>query len=182
MVTHIGHKEWLLRLEYLVPRQNGWRMPCCSFFFFSFISSIFQAIVLSTVSHKLELSLFIETWYNALYWMKMIMRMSPKLLLLKQLTSSTHRCLIVIVNIVLAITTTIIIFRQNLIYLIAVTITNLKGIDFENRSMAYGYAFSLDFIPHFFKTSQELRMLSSVTINCQITKIVMNSGSQLSEL
>ena len=30
-----------------------------------------------------------------------------------------------------------------------------------------------------FKTSQELRMLSSVTINCQITK---NSGSQLSEL
>ena len=36
--------------------------------------------------------------------------------------------------------------------------------------------------PHIFKTSQELRMLSSVTINCQITKIVMNSGSQLSEL
>ena len=32
------------------------------------------------------------------------------------------------------------------------------------------------------KTSQELRMLSSVTINSQITKIVMNSGSQLSEL
>ena len=33
-----------------------------------------------------------------------------------------------------------------------------------------------------YKTSQELRMLSSVTINCQVTKIVMNSGSQLSEL
>ena len=33
-----------------------------------------------------------------------------------------------------------------------------------------------------YKTSQELWMLSSVTINCQITKIVMNSGSQLSEL
>ena len=32
------------------------------------------------------------------------------------------------------------------------------------------------------KTSQELGMLSSVTINCQITKIVLNSGSQLSEL
>ena len=32
------------------------------------------------------------------------------------------------------------------------------------------------------KTSQELRMLSSVTIDCQITKIVMDSGSQLSEL
>ena len=33
-----------------------------------------------------------------------------------------------------------------------------------------------------YKTSKKLRMLSSVTINCQITKIVMNSGSQLSEL
>ena len=33
-----------------------------------------------------------------------------------------------------------------------------------------------------FQTSQELPMLSSVTINCKITKIVMNSGSQLSEL
>ena len=32
------------------------------------------------------------------------------------------------------------------------------------------------------KTSQELRMLSSVTINCQVTKIVMNSGPQLSVL
>ena len=32
------------------------------------------------------------------------------------------------------------------------------------------------------KTSQELQMLSSVTINCQVTKIVMNSDSQLSEL
>ena len=31
------------------------------------------------------------------------------------------------------------------------------------------------------ETSQELRMLSSVTINCQVTKIVINSGSQLSE-
>ena len=41
----------------------------------------------------------------------------------------------------------------------------------------------LDWIGHFLsKTSQELRMLSSVTINCQVTKIVMNSGSQLSEL
>ena len=32
------------------------------------------------------------------------------------------------------------------------------------------------------KTSQELRMLSSVTLNCQVAKVVMNSGSQLSEL
>ena len=36
---------------------------------------------------------------------------------------------------------------------------------------------------HFlFKTSQELRMLSNVTLNCQVAKIVMYSGSQLSEL
>ena len=32
------------------------------------------------------------------------------------------------------------------------------------------------------KTSQELQMLSSVTVNYQVTKIVMNSASQLSEL
>ena len=30
------------------------------------------------------------------------------------------------------------------------------------------------------KTSQELRMLSSVTINCQVTKIAKIPGSQLS--
>ena len=32
------------------------------------------------------------------------------------------------------------------------------------------------------KTSQEMRMLSNVTLNCQVAKIVMNLGSQLSEL
>ena len=32
------------------------------------------------------------------------------------------------------------------------------------------------------KTSQELRMLSSVTLNSQVTKIVMNSCSQLTKL
>ena len=32
------------------------------------------------------------------------------------------------------------------------------------------------------KTSQELRMLSNVALNCQVAKIVMISGSQLSEL
>ena len=32
------------------------------------------------------------------------------------------------------------------------------------------------------KTSQELRMLSNVTLDCQVAKIVMNSGPQLSEL
>ena len=29
------------------------------------------------------------------------------------------------------------------------------------------------------KTSQELRMLSTVTLDCQVTKIVMNLDSQL---
>ena len=37
-------------------------------------------------------------------------------------------------------------------------------------------------VTYCFETSQELRMLSSVTLNCQATKIVMKSGSQLSEL
>ena len=32
------------------------------------------------------------------------------------------------------------------------------------------------------KTSQELRMLSSVTLNCQVTKIVKKSSFQLSEM
>ena len=32
------------------------------------------------------------------------------------------------------------------------------------------------------ETSQELQMLFSVTLNCQVTMIVMNSGSQLSEM
>ena len=35
---------------------------------------------------------------------------------------------------------------------------------------------------HLKETSQELRMLSSATINCQVTKIVMIQGSQLSVL
>ena len=35
---------------------------------------------------------------------------------------------------------------------------------------------------YFNKTSQELRMLSNATLNCQVAKIVMNSSSQLSEL
>ena len=38
------------------------------------------------------------------------------------------------------------------------------------------------FMDQFEKTSQELRMLSSDTLNCQVTMIVMNSGSQLSEM
>ena len=38
------------------------------------------------------------------------------------------------------------------------------------------------FIKCFFKTSQELLMLSSVTLNCQPKKIVMTSVFHLSEL
>ena len=34
---------------------------------------------------------------------------------------------------------------------------------------------------HCDKTLQELRMLSNVTLNCQVTEIFMNLGSQLSE-
>ena len=37
-------------------------------------------------------------------------------------------------------------------------------------------------VEHLKKTLQELRMLSSVTLDYQVTKNVMNSGSQLSEL
>ena len=33
-----------------------------------------------------------------------------------------------------------------------------------------------------FETLQELQMLSSGALNCQVTKIVMNSGSKLSKL
>ena len=44
----------------------------------------------------------------------------------------------------------------------------------------FGYG-KTDCVSHL-KTSQELRMLSRVTIDCQITKIFMYSGSQLSGL
>ena len=50
----------------------------------------------------------------------------------------------------------------------------------------YGYGLWCLLAPHSSKrepkTSQELRMLSRVTLNCQVTKIVMNSSSQLSEM
>ena len=42
--------------------------------------------------------------------------------------------------------------------------------------------FFVYFLSILLKTSKEMRMLSSVTIICQVTKIVMNPGSQLSEL
>ena len=55
---------------------------------------------------------------------------------------------------------------------------------FQVQTEAESYHY---FVMHFEKnalrqTSQELRMLSSVTLYCQVTKIVMDSGSQLSEL
>ena len=53
--------------------------------------------------------------------------------------------------------------------------------DTEALVKAYSGQAKLPEIRSIKETSQELRMLSSVTINCQITKIVMNSGSQLSE-
>ena len=48
-----------------------------------------------------------------------------------------------------------------------------------NKQTKYAHECSYEYL---LKTSQELQMLSSVTINCQVTKIVMNSGSQLSVL
>ena len=45
-----------------------------------------------------------------------------------------------------------------------------------------GEQFMLQFGNFAHKTSKELRMLSNVTLNCQVAKIVMNSGSQRSKL
>ena len=50
---------------------------------------------------------------------------------------------------------------------------------FNDCCFSYGYMVMVFLREGCRKTSQELRMLSSVTIECQITKIVMNSGSQL---
>ena len=82
-----------------------------------------------------------------------------------------HRCLIF--NLILTIST-----RRD-------THTHVKfKIKSRHRlqtKRSYQCCHSCDYVTRKDKTSQELRMLSSVTINCQITKIVMNSGSQLSE-
>ena len=73
-------------------------------------------------------------------------------------------------------------------------ITRVRGFRGKNKTMseisikikdvilALSCTFGFINLNVFSKTSQELRMLSSVTLNCQATKIVMNSGSQLSEL
>ena len=52
-------------------------------------------------------------------------------------------------------------------------------IDSEHSRLP-GYVFCICLLTK--KTSQELQMLSNVTLNCQVAKIVLNSGSQLSEL
>ena len=62
--------------------------------------------------------------------------------------------------------------------LVSLLCTKLK----KERKLFFLTKVELGLGESYIQTSQELRMLSSVTINCQITKIVMNSGSQLSEL
>ena len=58
---------------------------------------------------------------------------------------------------------------------------NLSG-DETNLLNAAQQELTQKFLVNISKTSQELRMLSIVNLNCHGTKIVMNSGSQLSEL
>ena len=63
-------------------------------------------------------------------------------------------------------------YLVNLVTLVVlVNLVNLVIKNYMNEYTIYSH-----------KTSQELRMLSSVTINCQVRKIVMNPGSQLSVL
>ena len=68
-----------------------------------------------------------------------------------------------------------ILYLVNLVTLvILVVLVNLVNLVIKNYTNEYTI--------YSHKTSQELRMLSSVTINCQVRKIVMNPGSQLSVL
>ena len=70
-------------------------------------------------------------------------------------------------------------------YFLTTTLHQLFGILHSAPAQAYKYIFD-----HVYKytfhaiteTSPELRMLSTVTLYCHVTKIVMNSSSQLSEL
>ena len=50
---------------------------------------------------------------------------------------------------------------------------------FKPESKVLSITLNADITVTVTKTSQELRMLSSVTLNCQVTKIVMDSSSQL---
>ena len=58
----------------------------------------------------------------------------------------------------------------------AITIMTMRMVIYGDDDDASVYGKKLVFK----QTSQELRMLSNVTLNCQETKTVMNSGSQLS--
>ena len=59
-------------------------------------------------------------------------------------------------------------------------VTKLFSFSFFNVTWLTFFSFFVCLFHHLCcKTSQELQMLSSVTLNCQVTKIVMDSGSQL---
>ena len=59
-------------------------------------------------------------------------------------------------------------------------IDKFHSVDIQRKGFAT--FFSLEYDLHDKKTSQELPMSSSVILNRQVTQIVMNLGTQLSEL
>ena len=69
--------------------------------------------------------------------------------------------------------------KKLLITLVSNMSENMQGVSEKRRFGPECDEYSNIFIS---KTSQELRMLSSATINFQVTKIVINPGSQLSVL
>ena len=63
-----------------------------------------------------------------------------------------------------------------------VPIKNFKNIMKKSTSKNPCIGVGLRISKKLCKTLQELQMLSSVTLNCEVTKVVKSSGSQLSEL
>ena len=57
-----------------------------------------------------------------------------------------------------------------------------KGLHAKKKTARLWVTFAVVFIFVLAKTSQELQMLSSVNLKCQVTKIVMNSAYQMSGL
>ena len=57
-----------------------------------------------------------------------------------------------------------------------------KGLHAKKKTARLWVTFAVVFIFVLAKTSQELQMLSSVTLKCQVANIVMNPGYQWSEL
>ena len=55
-----------------------------------------------------------------------------------------------------------------------------KGLHAKKKTARLWVTFAVVFIAVLAKTLQELRMLSSVTLKCQVTKIVLNTASNLS--